>query len=141
MAALPESAVELIESGAHGHLVTIGADGSMQPSLVRVGVEGGELVIGYLADQIELRNVRRDPRLSVSFESTDTDRTGLAYYLVVAGEGRVSEGGAPELLQRLARAYLGSEVLLRPLLDDPPPGWVLRIAPTRVRGYGPWTAS
>jgi hypothetical protein len=49
----------------------------------------------------------------------------------------IEEGGAPELLQALARVYLGADVRFPPM-DDPPPGVRLRIAVERVSGTGPW---
>ena len=136
---LPESARELIEAGALGHLVTVNADGSPQVSCVWVGIEGDELVSAHLpAGQQKLRNVRRDPRVALSFEGTRIHPPGLKEYLVVHGRARIVEGGAPELLQRLAYGYLGPEVRF-PAMDDPPPGFVLRIAVERFGGVGPWT--
>ena len=136
---LPQSARELIESGALGHLVTVNPDGSPQVSCVWVGIEGGELVSAHLpAGQQKLRNVRRDPRVAVSFEGTRIHPPGLKEYLVVHGRARIEEGGAPELLQRLAYVYLGPGVKF-PAMDDPPPGFVLRIVAERLGGVGPWT--
>ena len=62
---------------------------------------------------------------------------GLREYLVVHGRARIDEGGAADLLQRLARTYLGTDVRFPPM-DDPPPGVRLRIAVERVSGIGPW---
>jgi PPOX class probable F420-dependent enzyme len=135
---LPAEARELIESGALGHLVTLNEDGSPQVSCVWVGVEDGELVTGHLSErQRKLRNVRRDPRVTVSFEGTKIHPPGLKEYLVVHGEARVEQGGAPELLQRLARVYLGPDVKFPPM-DDPPPGFVIRTTAERLGGVGPW---
>ena len=134
---LPPAARELIESGALAHLVTLNADGSPQVSCVWVGLEDGEIVSGHLGDRQKLRNVRRDPRVSLSLEGTEVQPPGLKEYLVVHGRAQVEPGGAPELLQRLAHVYLGPEVTFPPM-DDPPPGLVLRISPERVGGVGPW---
>lgn len=70
-------------------------------------------------------------------ETGGAEPSGLAHYLVVHGRARITEGGAPELLQRLAAVYLGQGVRFPPM-DDPPPGLVLRITPQRVGGVGPW---
>ncbi|HET7807393.1 MAG TPA: PPOX class F420-dependent oxidoreductase [Gaiellaceae bacterium] len=138
MAGLPAEARELIESGALAHLVTLNADGSPQVSCIWVGLDGDELVSGHLsAEQRKLRNVRRDPRVSLSFEGTRIHPPGLKEYLVVHGLARVEEGGAPELLQRLAHVYLGPDVTFPPM-DDPPPGFTMRTAVERVGGVGPW---
>ena len=68
-----------------------------------------------------------------------TGGIGLEEYLVVHGDARVTEGGAPELLQQLARIYMGPDVRFPPM-PNPPPGYVMRIAPRRFTGIGPWTA-
>jgi PPOX class probable F420-dependent enzyme len=135
---LPNAARELIESGSLAHLVTLNADGSPQVTCVWVGLEGDELVSGHLSDrQQKLRNVRRDARVAVSIEGTAIHPPGLKEYLVVHGRARLEPGGGAELLQRLARVYLGPEEKFPPM-DDPPPGHVMRITPTRLGGVGPW---
>jgi hypothetical protein len=58
-------------------------------------------------------------------------------YLVIHGTARVTEGGAPELLQRLATVYGGPGTEF-PLPPDPPAGFVVRIAVDRIGGFGPW---
>jgi PPOX class probable F420-dependent enzyme len=138
MAALPDSARELIESGALAHLVTLNRDGSPQVSCVWVGVDGDELVAGHLPEHQKIRNIRRDPRVAVSFEGTRVRLPGLKEYLVIHGTARITEGGAPELLQRLAHVYLGADVVFPPM-TDPPPGYVTHITIDRVGGIGPWS--
>jgi PPOX class probable F420-dependent enzyme len=135
---LPDSARELIESGALGHLVTLNKDGSPQVSCVWIGLDGDELVSGHLPLHQKVRNIRRDPRVAVTFEGTRMHPPGLKEYLVVHGRARITEGGAPELLQRLAHVYLGPDVKFPPM-PDPPPGYVTRIAVERIGGVGPWT--
>jgi PPOX class probable F420-dependent enzyme len=134
---LPESARAVIESGSLAHLVTLNADGSPQVTCIWVGLEGEEIVSGHLGDQRKLRNVVRDPRVALSIEGTVVQPPGLRQYLVVHGRARLVEGGAPELLQRLAHVYLGPDVKFPPM-DDPPPGQVMHITVERLGGVGPW---
>jgi PPOX class probable F420-dependent enzyme len=136
---LPAEARALIESGALGHLVTIGRDGAPQVSCIWVGLDGGQVVSGHLFEQQKLRNVRRDPRVVLSLEGTHIHPPGLKEYLVIHGTATVEPGGAPELLQRLAHVYLGPEVTFPPM-EDPPPGNTLRITVERLGGVGPWSA-
>jgi PPOX class probable F420-dependent enzyme len=136
---LPETARELLESGALAHLVTLNRDGSPQVSCVWVGLEGDEIVSGHIGDRQKLRNVTRDPRVALSVEGTVVQPPGLKQYLVVRGRARITQGGAPELLQRLAHVYLGPDVKFPPM-DDPPPGEVLRITAERIGGVGPWSS-
>jgi PPOX class probable F420-dependent enzyme len=136
---LPDSAKELIRSGSLGHLVTADRDGTPQVTCVWVAVEGDELLTAHLNPGLrKLENVRRNPRVAMSFEGTEIQPPGLQQYLVVHGRATIEEGGAPELLQRLARVYLGPDVKFPPM-EEPPPGVRMRIAVERVGGIGPWT--
>ena len=137
---VPDSALRLFDIGSLAHLVTLNPDGSPQVSCIWVGLDGDEIVSGHLrAGQQKLRNVARDPRVALSMEGTEIHPPGLKEYLVVHGRARLVEGGAPELLQRLAYVYLGPDVKFPPM-DDPPPGHVMRIAVDRIGGVGPWVA-
>lgn len=138
MTVLNDAARNLIDSGALGHLVTVNDDGSPQVSVVWVGVDDDELVTGHLDPrQRKLRNVRRDPRVTLSFEADTQNAVGMRHYLIVRGEARVIEGGAPELLRHLAQIYVGPGTDFPPM-PNPPQGFVMRIRPTRVGGMGPW---
>jgi PPOX class probable F420-dependent enzyme len=137
MATLPDNARELIESGALAHLVTLNRDGTPQVSCVWIGIEDDELVSGHLGRHQKVRNIERDPRVAASFQGTRLQPPGLKEYLVVHGRARITEGGAPELLQRLARVHLGPDVQFPPMAD-PPPGFVSRITVERIGGVGPW---
>lgn len=135
---LPESAKELIRTGALGHLVTLNSDGSPQITCVWVKVDGDDLLTAHLSTrQRKLRNVRRDPRVAVSFEGTKMHLPGMREHVVVHGRAAIEEGGAPELLQELAYTYVAPDVKFPPM-DDPPPGVRLRITVERVGGIGPW---
>jgi PPOX class probable F420-dependent enzyme len=136
---LSDSAKEFIREGRLGHLVTMSPSGAPQVTCVWVAVEGDDLLTAHLNPrQRKLENVRRDPRVAVSFEGTTIHPPGLREYLVVHGRATIEEGGAPELLQELARVHLGPDVRFPPM-DDPPPGVRMRIAPERVSGVGPWS--
>jgi PPOX class probable F420-dependent enzyme len=134
---LPSSVRDFIATGPIAHQVTLRADGSPRVSLAWVGIEDDEVVIGTLFDQPKLRDVRRDPRVTLSFVTGVRNAMGLDEYLVLDGRARITEGGAADLLQRLARVYLGPDVIFPPM-PDPPPGFVTRIAVERVSGLGPW---
>lgn len=133
---LSSEARAVIESGRLAHFTTIGRDGRPHATIVWVGIDGDEIVIGKLAPDQKLANIARDPRVSISIEA-EGDQHGMQNYLVVEGNARVTEGGAPELLGRLAQRYIGPGAQFPPM-PDPPDGFVIRITPTRVRGMGPW---
>lgn len=127
----------MLESDRLAHLVTLNPDGSPQVSCVWVGLEGDEIVSGHLGTWQKVRNIERDPRVALSIEAKETNELGLQEYLVVHGGARIQEGGAPELLQKLARTYIGPDAVFPPM-SDPPPGFVMRITAERIGGVGPW---
>jgi PPOX class probable F420-dependent enzyme len=137
MATLPASAAAVLESPALAHLVTSNPDGSPQVSIVWVGLDGDEIVAGHLPEHRKVRNIRNDRRVALSIETDNRNALGLTEYLVIYGTARVTEGGAPELLQKLARTYLGPDVHFPPM-DNPPPGFITHISVDRVAGVGPW---
>jgi PPOX class probable F420-dependent enzyme len=137
---LPQAARALLESDAVAHVVTIDEDGGPFVTAAWVGIDADEIVLATMQDQRKLRNVRRDPRVALSVASTTTNEWGLLEYLVVYGTARITEGGAAEMLQRLAYTYIGPDVVF-PNMPDPPPGFITRIAPERLGGVGPWRPS
>ncbi len=138
MVVLPATARAVLAGPNLGHVVTLNPDGSPQVSCVWVGVDGDEVVFASLGPWRKLRNLSRDARVVLSVESTEVNAVGFREYLVLQGTARVEPGGAPELLQQLARVYLGPEVRFPPM-DDPPPGSVVRITVDHIGGVGPWT--
>ena len=134
---IPDSARRLIQSDALAHVATIDRDGKPHVTLAWVGLEGDEIVLATLPDQRKLANMRRDPRVTISIETSNVNDFGLTEYLVVYGRARVTEGGGPELLQKLAHTYLGPDVKFPPM-PDPPPGYVTRVKVERLAGVGPW---
>ena len=126
-----------IDAGVHGHLVTLNRDGSPQVTVIWVGRDGDELLVAHLGSGQKMRNVERDPRVTVSFEMEGTSGPGLRNYAVLHGKARITEGGAPQLRQALAPRFLGEGVKFPPM-DNPPAGRVLRITVDRVTGNGPW---
>lgn len=133
------AAAELLESDALAHLVTLNEDGSAQVSCVWVGLDGADIVIGHQARRLKVRNVERDPRVVLSIESPTLNDRGLREYLVVHGRARVEEGGAKDLLQRLAHVYLGPDAVF-PAAAFTAPGYVTRIEPESLGGVGSWAA-
>lgn len=138
MSSLLDPVRALIDSGPLAHLVTLNPDGSPQVTIVWIGIEDDEIVSGHLFRHRKVENIGRDPRVAVSLEAPGANAIGMRDYAVVYGQARITEGGAPELLQRLAHTYVGPGVTFPPM-PDPPPGFITRIRVERIAGQGPWT--
>jgi PPOX class probable F420-dependent enzyme len=132
---IPEARA-LIASGRLAHFTTVAKDGRPHTTVVWVGLDGDEIVIGKLQPDQKVANLGRDPRVSVSMEADGTEFGALTRYLVIEGHARVTEGGARELLHELAQTYIGPGAEFPP--EGSPDGYVIRITPTKVRGTGPW---
>jgi PPOX class probable F420-dependent enzyme len=140
MNVLNDRARQAIAGGHLAHFVTTNADGSPQITVVWSGVDGDEIVTAHLHFHHKVRNIQRDPRVAISWETGGKSASGLDEYLVVYGTARITEGGAAALLHELAQIYIGPGTKFPPT-DDPPPGWILRITPERVGGLGPWSTA
>ena len=130
---IPSSVRTAIEAAPIAHVVTLGKDGAPHVSLAWIGLEGDEVVIGTMFEGPKTRNLRRDPRIVLSFETGGTSSIGLAAYLVLHGRAEITDGGAPELLQRLAYRYIGPGVAYPPM-PNPPQGVIIRTTVERITG-------
>ena len=137
MSSLLDSVRTLIESGPLAHLVTLNSDGSPQVTIVWIGIEDDEIVSGHLFRHRKVENILRDQRVALSLEAPEANAIGMRNYAVVYGQARITEGRAPELLQRLAHTYAGPGVTFPPMAE-PPPGYITRIRVERITGQGPW---
>jgi PPOX class probable F420-dependent enzyme len=120
-----------VASGRLVHLATINPDGTPQVTCIYVGWDGDDIVAGHLADHVKLRNIRRDPRVTLSVES-DVPFEGFSPYVVIKGIARVEDGGAVPVLRRITHGGFP------PPGDNWPEGFVTRISPRSISGTGPW---
>jgi PPOX class probable F420-dependent enzyme len=111
---IPQSIRELIAKAPLAHLTTLNSDGSPQVTVIWVGIENEEFVIAHLAVHKKVKNIRRDPRVALSMLGDKINANGMREYLVVHGNARVTEGGAVDLLGRLAPLYLGPGAVYPP---------------------------
>jgi PPOX class probable F420-dependent enzyme len=126
-----------LTAGRLAHFATINPDGSPQVSVVWIGLDGNDIVIGHLGSGQKVTNIARDPRVALTVEADGANPVGMANYLIVYGKAHLVDGGAAELLQRLAEVYVGAGVKFPPM-DNPPAGRVIHVTPERVGGVGPW---
>jgi PPOX class probable F420-dependent enzyme len=131
---------QALTAGHLAHLVTLNSDGSPQVSVVWVGLDGDEIVCGHLTTHLyqKLKNVRRDARVALSMV-TGGKTDGLDNYLVINGRARITEGGAPELVNQLAHIYIAPGITFAP--NGAPQGYITRIAAESIHGIGPWSQS
>jgi PPOX class probable F420-dependent enzyme len=134
---IPESARAVLESDALGHLVTLNPDGSPQVSVIWVGLDGDEIIAAHVPNNQKVKNIRRDGRVALSIETDRVNEMGLTEYLIVTGTARITEGGAVDVLRKLAKTYIGPDADFLPG-DDLPAGYITHIEVEKIGGVGPW---
>ena len=112
MATIPAGAREFLRQGALAHIVTLEPDGSPHVSLAWAGADDDGVVWSTFSDQHKLDNLRRDPRIALSFEAHEAGDEPLHPYLVISGRARIEEGGALDVMDSLSEFYPGTRVPL-----------------------------
>lgn len=136
---IPQEIRDLLASCPACHLTTLNPDGSPQVTVNWFEVRGDEIVSGHFKEHIKLRNVRRNPRIALSIAAPTKNAIGLQEYAVIYGEARVEEGGAPEIVRRLADIYIEPGSAFPPA--NSPSGYTLCISVKRITGIGPWATA
>lgn len=138
MVMIPASVRDFLATGPLAHVVTLDPDGTPHVTLAWAGFDADELVMAtfFMLGQRKLRNLRRDPRVVVSFEATEHTGEGLHPYVVIQGRARITEGGALEVMDHLAQYYLGPGQQYP--MREVPQGVVVHVTVERIYGQGPW---
>ncbi|RKN36700.1 TIGR03618 family F420-dependent PPOX class oxidoreductase [Streptomyces hoynatensis] len=139
--ALPQSAVDLINGPALGHVVSLNPDGSPHVTGVWLGMDGNDVVFASMYAWRKTKNLMRDQRVAISVEGAGFHDSGLREYLVLRGRAEVTEGGAFALLRRLAETYMGPGVAFPPDELADRAGYVMRMRVEEIGGVGPWTGA
>ncbi|WP_370969157.1 PPOX class F420-dependent oxidoreductase [Amycolatopsis sp. cg9] len=105
---LPAAVRALIDGKNFATVATLDADGGPQTSVVWVGLDDGDLVFSATEDRRKVRNLRRDPRLSVSI----TDAENPYRHTQLRGTAEITPDPGKALPKALSHKYLG---------QDPPP--------------------
>jgi PPOX class probable F420-dependent enzyme len=118
----------LAEGPNFATLATINPDGSPQTSQMWVGLDGDDLVFSTVDGRRKVRNMRRDPRVSVII----VDHADPYNYVEIRGLATMEPDGGVELDEQLSWVYDDKAA------DPDDPGVVrivARVTPTKVTGY------
>lgn len=97
---------EFLATRCYVHLATLMADGSPQVSPVWAETEGDLIVVNSAAGRVKDQNIKRDARVAVSATHPDDPFRAL---MIRGRVVKVTEEGAEEGIDRLARKYIGSD--------------------------------
>ena len=101
---LPDGFLELLRKASPCFLTTLMPDGSPQTTETWVDTDGEHIVINTVQTHLKVKNIQRDPRVSVAV----CDPSSFARYYAVRGRvvKMTTEGGA-EHIETLSRKYIG----------------------------------
>ncbi len=104
---IPEKYLDLFQKRAFGSLGTLNPDGSPQVTPVWCDWDGTHVLINSAKGRRKDRNIRRDPRVAIAIMDPDNPYR----YLEVRGKVvEVTEQGADEHINKMAKKYLGVDV-------------------------------
>lgn len=118
----------LLDGKNFATVATLGSDGAPQTSVVWMDRDGDTLVFSSTADKRKIRNLRADPRISV----TVFDSANPYHSVDIRGTAELAEDPEKALPRRLSQKYLGQD----------PPGepehlrrLIVRVIPHKVTGF------
>lgn len=103
---IPDKFRDLFQKPAFANLATLMPDGRPQVTPVWIDYDGKQLVVNTAKGRVKDRNMRRDPRVSLSI----LDPENPYRYLEVRGKvSEVTENGADAHIDKMAKKYLGKD--------------------------------
>jgi PPOX class probable F420-dependent enzyme len=96
----------ILDKKVFAFVTTLNPDGSPQTTPVWVDHDGERIRFNTDRSRIKIRNLERDPRVSVAMVDPDDPYTGV---LVVRGTTRLIDEGADDHIDRLTKKYTGQD--------------------------------
>ena len=128
---IPEKYADLLEKPAFGNLGTIMKDGSPQVTPVWVDFDGKHVRVNSALGRVKDKNMRRDPRVSLSIQDPENPYR----YLEIRGKvEEITQNGADDHINKLSQKYLG-----KPEYPFRKPGEVrvvYKIVPQKINSMG-----
>lgn len=128
---IPEKYRDLFNKRAFASLGTLMPNGEVQVTPVWVDIDNGNLLFNSARGRVKDRNVRRDPRVTLTLIDPDNP------YRYIEVRGRVvdiTEKGASEHINKLAKKYLGVDKY--PYAQPGEVRVLYRVKPEKVHGNG-----
>jgi PPOX class probable F420-dependent enzyme len=128
---LPQSVKKLLQDKAYGHVVTYNDKGTGQLTMVWMDVDGDDVLFNTSEGRRKSQNLRRDPRIVFSVQDRNDPQAHAVFY----GKARVTEAGADEHIDKLAKRFLGADKY--PFRQPGEKRLIVRISVDRISGFGP----
>jgi len=117
----------LLDGKNYAGVATIGPDGSPQNSVVWIKGEGDTVLFSSLDHRQKVRNLRRDPRISVLVYDLANPHTAVE----IRGTAEIVPDEGKRLLRELWRKYLGVDL---PAAKNDEARVIIRVVPRKIIG-------
>lgn len=104
-APIPDDVRALLTEPIFFHVATVNPDGSPQVSVVWADLDGDLIRFSTAEGRAKPRNLRRDPRVAISFLAPDDSYRNV----VISGRAVEIEQRGMDLIDHMARKYVGVE--------------------------------
>jgi PPOX class probable F420-dependent enzyme len=102
---IPDDVRALLSEPLFFHAATLNADGSPQVSIIWADLDGDLIRFSTAEGRAKPRNLRRDPRIAISFTPPDNPYRNI----VINGRAVEVEQRGMDLIDRMARKYTEHE--------------------------------
>ncbi|MEA2002163.1 MAG: PPOX class F420-dependent oxidoreductase [Actinomycetota bacterium] len=102
---IPDDVRALLSEPLFFHAATLNADGSPQVSIVWADLDGEVIRFSTAEGRAKPRNLRRDPRIAISFTPPDNPYRNI----VIHGRAVEVEQRGMDLIDRMARKYISQD--------------------------------
>src|SRR5277367_4436439 len=104
---IPEKYAALLHQKVFAQLATLMPDGSPQVTPVWIDYDGKHILFNSALGRVKDKNIRRDPRVSVSIQDPENPYR----YLEIRGRVvEITQNGADDHINKLSQKYLGQAV-------------------------------
>lgn len=128
---IPEKYLDLFKKPAFANLGTVMHDGSPQVTPVWVDFDGKHVRVNSALGRVKDKNMRRDPRVSLSIQDPENPYR----YLEIRGKvEEITQNGADDHINKLSQKYLGKPEY--PFRKPEEVRVLYKIAPQKISSMG-----
>ena len=131
MRKLTEKQADLFRGKNLGTVVTLRDDGSPHATPVWIDTDGQNVLFNTAVGRAKERHLRRDPRIAVTVLPADDPQAG---YVSVSGFAELTEDGANDHIDKLAKKYIGQDTY--PYLQPGERRVIVTVRPEKVDAMG-----
>ncbi len=132
VAAFSDQDRQILKDKNFAHLSTLGPGGAPSNSVLWVDEQHGQLVMNTTMDRAKVKNIERNPLVSVSIHNQENPYA----YFAVQGRAELDRDGADAMIDFLAHKYLGQNRYPEEWRAPHEQRVVIRVVPERIHRYG-----